>query len=88
MKTISGGCRVTRHPPGFSLQRTLRIAYWIAYVVQCIKDRGGVHILDYRELMGLYTHLHDRGIENRLPEEDERVATLWTRIVSDGDYPI
>ena len=43
---------------------------------------------DYQELMQLYTHLHDHGIVNRLPEEDERVAALWTRIVSDRDYHI
>ena len=43
---------------------------------------------DYRELMELYTHLHDRGIINPLPEEDENVAMLWKRILDDRDYHI
>ncbi|MDR2854907.1 MAG: GNAT family N-acetyltransferase [Methanomicrobiales archaeon] len=36
------------------------------------------------KLLALYTHLHD----NTMPVIDDRITTLWNRIISDADHHI
>ncbi len=43
-----------------------------------------VNLGDFDGLLELYTHLHEKTI----PAKDEKLESLWTRIVEDKDYHI
>lgn len=43
-----------------------------------------IHQDELQKLLALYTHLHD----NAMPVIDDRITTLWNRIISDTDHHV